>query len=84
MTNCYHCIQTKNLMSSLNINAKIIELDQMKNGLGAGDDSIAMNLYRMTGQRTVPNVFVQKQHLGGNDETQAAARSGRLQQMLNI
>ena len=69
-------------MSSLNNNAKVIELDQIKNGLGAGDDSIAMALYRLTGQSTVPNVFVNGKHLGGNDDTHAAMRAGKLQEML--
>ena len=70
-------------MSRLNINPKIIELDKMTNGLGPGDRSIAMELYNMTGQRTVPNVFVRGKHLGGNDETHAAARNGKLDELLN-
>lgn len=82
MTNCHHCIQTKHLLARLNINTKVIELDQLKNGLGPGVDSIAVALYNITGQYTVPNVFVKGKHLGGNDETQAAARSGQLQEML--
>ncbi|KAL3787190.1 hypothetical protein HJC23_010200 [Cyclotella cryptica] len=81
-THCPHCIETKQLFSRLNINAKIIELDRIKNGLGSGDDSIAMKLYEISGQRTVPNVFVKGKHLGGNDETQASARSGKLQCLL--
>ena len=36
----------------------------------------------MTQQRTVPNVFVAGQHLGGNDDTQQAARSGKLAALL--
>ena len=84
MTNCHHCVQTKQLMTHLHLDSKVIELDQMTNGLGAGDDSIAMALYKMTGQATVPNVFVRGKHLGGNDETQAAARCGKLQEMLNM
>ena len=71
-------------MTGLNVNAKIIELDQMKNGLGAAEDSIAMNLYKLTGQTTVPNVFVKGKHLGGNEETQAAASCGKLQKMLTV
>jgi glutaredoxin 3 len=82
MTNCHHCIQTKHLLNRLNINTKVVELDQLKNGIGPGVDSIAVALYNITGQYTVPNVFVKGNHLGGNDETQAAARSGQLQEML--
>ena len=55
----------------------------MTNGLGPGDRSIAMALYKMTGQRTVPNVFVRGKHLGGNDEAHAAARNRKLDELLN-
>jgi glutaredoxin 3 len=37
----------------------------------------------MTGQRTVPNVFVKGKHLGGCDDTLAAIQSGKFQQMLD-
>ena len=30
----------------------------------------------------MPNVFIKGQHLGGNDDTQRAARSGKLQELL--
>jgi glutaredoxin 3 len=53
------------------------ELDQVKNG-----DAIQQELARMTGQRTVPNVFVNGKHLGGNDDTQGAYSSGKLAKML--
>lgn len=36
----------------------------------------------MTGQRTVPSVFIAGKHLGGNDASQAAYRSGALMEML--
>jgi len=41
-------------------------------------------LLDLTGQKTVPNVFIKGQHLGGNDVTQEAAKSGKLQEMLGI
>lgn len=61
----------------MSVNAKVIELDQVDNG-----DDIQRALQVISGQRTVPNVFVKGQHLGGNDDTQAAARNGKLKQML--
>ena len=39
-------------------------------------------LLEVTGQRTVPNVFIGGKHLGGNDDTQKAAASGALAEML--
>lgn len=64
-------------MQDLSIDAKVIELDEVDNG-----DAIQAALLETSGQRTVPNVFVKGQHLGGNDDTQSAAKSGKLQEML--
>ena len=61
----------------MSVNAKVIELDQVDNG-----DDIQRALQVISGQRTVPNVFVKGQHLGDNDDTLAAARNGKLKQML--
>ena len=40
-------------------------------------------LLDLTGQKTVPNVFINGQHLGGCDSTVAAKESGKLQAMLS-
>ena len=39
-------------------------------------------LLDMTGQNTVPNIFVKGKHIGGCDNTLAAIASGELQKML--
>ena len=39
-------------------------------------------MFERTGQKTVPNVFVQKTHLGGYDNTQNAHKGGRLTTLL--
>jgi glutaredoxin len=36
----------------------------------------------MTGQRTVPSVFIKGTHVGGNDDTQRGLRDGSVQRML--
>ena len=74
---CPFCTSTKQLFSSMNIDAKVIELNEMDDG-----NEIQGALLDMSGQRTVPNVFIKGKHLGGNDDTQAAARSGQLAKML--
>lgn len=61
----------------MSVDAKVIELDQIDNGA-----EVQSALLDISGQRTVPNVFIKGQHLGGNDDTQAAARSGKLEEML--
>ena len=55
----------------------VVELDKMK---GGGD--IQKELQNLTGQRTVPNVFIKGKHLGGNDDTQRAAVNGKITEML--
>ncbi|KAI2502718.1 glutaredoxin [Fragilaria crotonensis] len=77
---CPYCTKTKQTFSGpvgAGHSVKVLELDRMSNG-----DEIQATLLQITGQRTVPNVFVNGQHLGGNDDTQKAAASGRLQEML--
>jgi glutaredoxin 3 len=64
----------------MGVEYKVHELDQM------GDDGpeIQMALFKMTGQKSVPNNFVKGQHIGGNDVTQAAAAEGKIQEMLGV
>jgi glutaredoxin 3 len=39
-------------------------------------------LKELTGQRSVPNVFIKGKHLGGNDDTQKANKDGSLLKLL--
>lgn len=66
----------------MGVNAKIIELDLMKNGLT--EEGIAVKLHELTGQRTVPNVFIKGMHLGGNQLTQEIAKTGSLHMTLGL
>ena len=76
---CPYCTKAKELFSTLNVpGTKVYELDNMDNGA-----DIQKALLDITGQRTVPNIFINKKHLGGNDDAQAAYRSGKLQQMID-
>eukprot|EP00804_Cyclotella_cryptica_P024372 CCRYP_018571-RB/>CCRYP_018571-RB protein AED:0.21 eAED:0.20 QI:0/-1/0/1/-1/1/1/0/63 len=63
----------------MDIPARIIELDKMDNG-----PEVQAALLDISGRRTVKNEFIKGKHLGGNDDSQAAARSGKLQEMLGI
>ncbi len=40
-------------------------------------------LAEMTGQRTVPSVWIKGKHVGGCDDTVSLFRSGQLAQMLS-
>ena len=74
---CPYCAQCKALFDDMSQPYTGIELDEREDG-----DAIQAALLEMTNQRTVPNVFVNGEHLGGNDDTQQAARSGKLATLL--
>lgn len=74
---CPFCQKTKATFDSMGIEYTAIELDQRDDGA-----DVQETLLGMTQQRTVPNVFVGGKHLGGNDDTQKAAASGKLKEML--
>mmetsp|Transcript_1071 Transcript_1071/g.1225 ORF Transcript_1071/g.1225 Transcript_1071/m.1225 type:complete len:126 (-) Transcript_1071:25-402(-) len=76
---CPYCRATKQIFNNIGAKFKVLELDEVENG-----SAIQAALLEMTGQRTVPNVFVHQKHLGGNDATNAAYKTGALMQMLNI
>lgn len=60
---CPYCTRTKQTLSKLGIEAKVVELDQVEGG-----EEMHMALKQMSGQRTVPNTYINGVHLGGNDD----------------
>jgi len=81
---CGYCTSTKSTFGKLQqkqpeIKIRVIELDL----LPSDDGSLIQNeLLRMTNQSTVPNVFINQQHIGGNSDIQELQRSGKLLEML--
>lgn len=61
-TYCPYCAQVKSLFSELNVDHTAWELDVREDGA-----EIRQFLVEETGQRTVPNVFVGGNHVGGCD-----------------
>ena len=74
---CPYCKQTKALFDEMSQPYIAVELDERDDGA-----ELQAALLEMTQQRTVPNVFVAGQHVGGNDDTQQAARSGKPSELL--
>eukprot|EP00199_Chlamydomonas_sp_CCMP681_P005287 CAMPEP_0119108810 /NCGR_PEP_ID=MMETSP1180-20130426/15670_1 /TAXON_ID=3052 ORGANISM="Chlamydomonas cf sp, Strain CCMP681" /NCGR_SAMPLE_ID=MMETSP1180 /ASSEMBLY_ACC=CAM_ASM_000741 /LENGTH=128 /DNA_ID=CAMNT_0007094467 /DNA_START=43 /DNA_END=429 /DNA_ORIENTATION=- len=72
-TYCPYCSRVKSLFEELKVDCKILELDQIGDG-----DAIQSSLQALTGMRTVPQVFVGGQLVGGCDDTVAANQSGKL------
>ena len=51
-----------------------------------GDDANKMEemIKKSNGMRTVPQIFIDEQHIGGNDKLQALERDGKLNSILGI
>ncbi|KAF8920571.1 glutaredoxin [Mucidula mucida] len=77
---CPYCKQAKNLFSKKFPDAQIgiVELDERDDG-----SDIQNYLAEKTGQYTVPNVFINKKHIGGCDDTMALDRKGQLTTLIN-
>ena len=78
-TFCPYCMATKELFEELGQDTCVTELDVSRDGA-----AIQRTLQELTGQRTVPNVFIKGAHVGGNSAVQAKAASGELQKMLSL
>uniref|UniRef100_H3CPJ1 thioredoxin-disulfide reductase (NADPH) n=1 Tax=Tetraodon nigroviridis TaxID=99883 RepID=H3CPJ1_TETNG len=75
---CPFCVQVKDLFRELQVECNVVELDLMEDGTNYQE-----MLLEMTGQKSVPNVFINKTHVGGCDKTMQAHKDGSLQQLLN-
>ena len=80
-TYCPYCIRTKDLFKKefSGIDVVYHELDKRGDG-----PAIQGALLSMSGQRTVPSVWIGGSFVGGNSETQSAFRTGKLQTMLGL
>jgi glutaredoxin 3 len=62
---CSYSRNSKRILDGLNAKYAHLELDQAEDG-----DEIQDALATLTGQHTVPNIFIGKKHIGGNSELQ--------------
>jgi len=76
---CPFCMKTKSLFDTLGVEYKVYELDQMNDG-----PELQAALFELSNQRSVPNVFIKQKHIGGNDDTQKLAKTGKLNELLGI
>ena len=82
---CPYCRASKSLLAELGAKPYVLELDQVGmffsilslwcrwrliSGIEDGQD-IQNALQELTNQRTVPNIFINKKHIGGNSDLQA-------------
>ncbi|KAJ5748246.1 uncharacterized protein N7511_009942 [Penicillium nucicola] len=62
---CPYCDASKKLLDGLNAKYTTLELDLEEEG-----SAIQAALAEISGQRTVPNIFIQQKHIGGNSDLQ--------------
>ena len=72
---CPYCVAAKNLLKARGLEWTEVRVDT---------DPVQREamLVRSGGARTVPQIFINDQHVGGFDELAAADRSGKLKQLL--
>ncbi|GKV41678.1 hypothetical protein SLEP1_g49178 [Rubroshorea leprosula] len=76
---CPYCKRAKSVFKELNQVPHVVELDQREDG-----SSIQDAISEIVGRRTVPQVFINRKHLGGSDDTVEAYQSGELAKLLGI
>ncbi|KAG0555065.1 hypothetical protein KC19_12G141700 [Ceratodon purpureus] len=75
-TYCPYCMRVKKLLGSLGYDFELVELD------AGGQPGLQDALERVSGQYTVPNVFIGGKHIGGCDDTVALHSRGQLEPLL--
>jgi glutaredoxin 3 len=74
---CPYCTTAKQTFAKLGVRPVVYELDNMPNG-----GTIKNHLKQLTGQSTVPNIFIGGKHVGGNSDLQDGLRNGSVQTKL--
>jgi len=76
---CSYSSEVKALFNRLGVQPLVIELDE----LGPQGPQVQKVLERLTGQYTVPNVFIGGKHIGGCTDTVKLYRKGELEALLS-
>lgn len=74
---CVYCSKAKNLFETMKIKPFVVDLDKDPNG-----EEISMALYEITGQDTVPNIFIGGDHIGGFTQLYKGVQNGSIQSRL--
>jgi len=70
---CPYCRAAKELCQAKGVTPVAVELDRRADGVG-----VLKHLHELTGQRTVPNVWIRGKFIGGSTELRAAVDAGAL------
>jgi glutaredoxin 3 len=72
---CPYCVWAKQLFDAKNIAYTEIRVDQ--------DADKLAEMVRLSGRRTVPQIFINDQPMGGFDDVSALAKNGELDKLLS-
>ena len=71
---CPYCVMAKRLLERKGVAFEEIRVD--------GNDGLRQEMMRLSGRRTVPQIFVGDTHVGGFDDLSALDRAGGLDPLL--
>ena len=71
---CPYCVMAKRLLQGKGVRFEEIRVDQ--------DQARREEMMRISGRRTVPQIFVGETHVGGFDDLSALDRAGKLDPLL--
>lgn len=74
---CPYCSRAKSLLSSKGVTFEEYDITM-------GGPKRAEMLERANGRNTVPQVFIDGQHIGGSDDLAALERAGKLDPLLGL
>ena len=72
---CPYCVAARQLFDAKGIEYKYIAVDN--------DPDLRDNISQRTGQRTVPQIWIGEQHIGGFTDLRKLALNGELDHLLN-
>lgn len=71
---CPYCVRAKMLFKRKGVSYEEIDVSR--------DNDLRLKLMQQTKQRTVPQIFINEQHIGGCDDLYALDRQGALDPLL--
>ena len=72
---CGYCTAAERLLQSKNAQYELIKVDE--------DQDKFDHMIKITGRRTIPQIFIDEFHVGGFDDLTALNQSGKLDELLN-
>lgn len=73
---CPYCVQAKRLLKNKGVEFEEVRIDQ--------SDDLRVEMEKLSGRRSVPQIFIGETHVGGFDDMAALDRAGKLNPLLGL